>query len=529
MDTPPPPTLSTNKSQTHTSKKPPERTAKTPFQSSSSIYQRSFRSDLQPNKSYSRYPTSVRYHPFTSQRQAHRPPGTIDGKSANNNEPKSHLVSRLGNLIKNKEVPKKLDDEPPKQSEPPKFVDVKRDNQLLPSITPGTSFRHQLKINHPQPHHLSTAVTPGTSLGQQLKTTHLQPHHLSTAITPGISLRQQIKTTDLQNNQLLSAITPGTSSRQQQVKVSNFQYQPLRVNDKTYQVLRKIGSGGSAKVYEGYEPSTAQTVAIKRIFLASADQQTQDSYFNEKALLAKLRDSQHVVRMYDSEYKAESKELLIVMEKGDTDLSQVIYSYFESKDKLIDGLFIKFYWRGLLQAVNDIHQHGIVHADLKPVNFILSKNQIKLIDFGIASAVEPDSTSVIKDYQMGTINYMAPESLRNRAFDASFQYLRQNDVDENSHPQKIIKYNSKVDIWSLGCILYSLVYGRPPFDNIKEIQSKVLAITNPNHIINFPKISNEKLLNCIKSCLRYNPSERPSAQELLNDPYLKEDVVTLQK
>lgn len=331
------------------------------------------------------------------------------------------------------------------------------------------------------------------------------------------------------NSKLLSVITnpvtnpilpktPKTPNNQLQRAHSEptIKYQ-VKVNDKVYKILRKIGSGGSAKVYEGFEPQTCQTSAIKIINMAKADQKTQESYFNEIELLRRLKNSEHVVRIHDSEYKAECKELVIVMEKGDADLSQVIDSHFSTRSRTIDGIFIKFYWREMVQAVHEIHQHGIVHADLKPVNFILVKNRIKLIDFGIASAVDPGGTSVIRDYQIGTINYMAPEALRNRATD-----------ENNSHIKTLIKYNSKVDIWSLGCILYNLVYGRPPFDKYQDILSKIQAITNPLQVIPFPPLNNQKLLNCMKSCLRYNPSDRLSAKDLLEDPYLKEDVIVLQ-
>lgn len=336
-------------------------------------------------------------------------------------------------------------------------------------------------------------------------------------------------TTNHGNHLVMDRVAQAFSSRMQKQNSEPVIKYTVTVNDKTYKVLRKIGSGGSAKVYECLEPKTLLTVAIKIINLAKADLKTQKSYFNERDILMKLSNSNHVVRMFDSEHKQHLKELLIVMEKGDADLSQVIDTHFKTRGKLIDGIFIKFYWHGMVQAVREIHSHGIVHADLKPVNFILVKNQIKLIDFGIANAVGPDCTSVILDYQIGTINYMAPEALKNRALDASFLVPFGDGDDGNQYKKTVIKYNNKVDIWSLGCILYNLVYGRPPYDIYNDVPSKVQAITNPSFVIEFPTITNTKLLDCMKCCLRYKPNDRISAAELLEHPYLKEDTLWIEQ
>lgn len=396
-------------------------------------------------------------------------------------------------------------------------------------ILPKTSISQH---NPQQPHHLNASQPTSDEQLQNQQPPRLiqdtrvpnRPGPIATATKAPLSVSQYTQPTPSSNKS-----TGHQVSRAHSEPLIKYQ---VKVNDKTYKILRKIGSGGSAKVYEGFEPTTYQTVAIKIINVGQADPKTQESYFNEKKLLSSLQDSKHVVRIFNSEYKSECKELVIVMEKGDADLSQVLHTHFISREgRRIDGVFIKFYWRGMLMAVNEIHKHGIVHADLKPVNFILVKNQIKLIDFGIASSVDPGGTSIIRDYQIGTINYMAPETLRNRANDASFviPHDENNDFggDVARHKRTVIKYNSKADIWSLGCILYNFVYGRPPFDSYQDILSKLQAITNPNHKIDFPRINNTNLLSCMKACLEYDKEKRPSAEELLNHPYLQEDVLVL--
>ena len=62
----------------------------------------------------------------------------------------------------------------------------------------------------------------------------------------------------------------------------------------------------------------------------------------------------------------------------------------------------------MLTSVNSIRELGIVHSDLKPANFLFVQGELKLIDFGIARAIAPESTSIIRDTQMGTWNYISP-------------------------------------------------------------------------------------------------------------------------
>lgn len=143
----------------------------------------------------------------------------------------------------------------------------------------------------------------------------------------------------------------------------------------------------------------------------------------------------------------------------------------------------------MLKAVDEIHSRDVVHSDLKPVNFITVSGKLKLIDFGIANAIQSDHTSVIKDTQIGTINYMAPEALDSRS---------ELDPTGGKSGKSFIKFNCKADVWSLGCILYNLVYGKPPFGLLPNLMAKVRAITNSKYVIDFPPVDDKDLIDCMK-------------------------------
>ena len=74
--------------------------------------------------------------------------------------------------------------------------------------------------------------------------------------------------------------------------------------------------------------------------------------------------------------------------------------------------FIRLTWQQMLSAVESIHRERIIHGDLKPANFLFVKGALKLIDFGIAKAIQSEDTAnIYRDSQIGTLNYMSPESI----------------------------------------------------------------------------------------------------------------------
>lgn len=132
-----------------------------------------------------------------------------------------------------------------------------------------------------------------------------------------------------------------------------------------------------------------------------------------------------------------------------------------------------------------------------------------LIDFGIAKTIPNDTTNIHRDHQTGTINFMSPESI-------SF-------VD--SKDSKYLRLGRPSDVWSLGCILYQMIYGSPPFGHILPIVSKLSAIVDPKYEISYQD-ADKRAIESIQACLIREPKSRSSIPELLSLPFLKSCVIS---
>ncbi|KIM89317.1 hypothetical protein PILCRDRAFT_813244 [Piloderma croceum F 1598] len=301
----------------------------------------------------------------------------------------------------------------------------------------------------------------------------------------------------------------------------------LTVNKKVYARLDMIGKGGSSRVYRVMNIAN-EIYAIKRVSLDKTDVDTMSGYMNEIALLKRLDGNNRIIQLVDSELRAgpggSKGHLLLVMECGEIDLARLLQ---EQQKEPMNMVWISYYWQQMLQAVHVIHEEKIVHSDLKPANFVLVRGQLKLIDFGIANAIANDTTNIQRDHQIGTVNYMSPEAI------------------ELPDGMRRLKVGRPSDVWSLGCILYQMVYGHPPFQHLSVFQ-KMKAIPDLTHTIDFPKHSTPSIptrssgqttitpkrlehlkirvrgdvIMSMKSCLCRNPKERAAIPELLDQDWL---------
>ncbi len=151
----------------------------------------------------------------------------------------------------------------------------------------------------------------------------------------------------------------------------------------------------------------------------------------------------------------------------------------------------------IVEAIAYIHSRKVIHRDIKPENILVdAKFRPKICDFGWSSVLKNDST---RKTFCGTYEYMAPEIFESAA------------------------YTEKVDVWSLGILLYELLHGYSPFraPTLLEIYKNILK-----RKIKFADGMSEQAIDLISKILRYKPEERLNVQQILAHPYLAEHIAS---
>jgi eukaryotic-like serine/threonine-protein kinase len=226
-----------------------------------------------------------------------------------------------------------------------------------------------------------------------------------------------------------------------------------------YQIVRLLGEGGMAFVFEASHKRLQQRVAIKLLApeLAS-DVELVARFEREARAVARLR-TRHVVRVMDVDATPSHIPYIVMefLDGRDLDaelLARTRLPLGESIDIILQAC------SGMLEA----HSAGIVHRDLKPANLFLANEHegadrvVKVLDFGISKMAGEATRLTSAGAVMGTVLYMSPEQVRADA-----------GVD------------LRADIWSLGVILFELLSGRPPFEGSSpQIAMKIVSTDAPD-------------------------------------------------
>jgi serine/threonine-protein kinase len=268
-----------------------------------------------------------------------------------------------------------------------------------------------------------------------------------------------------------------------------------------YEIIKPIGTGGMGTVYKAIDRSRDVYVAIKvldRRYDLEKKRRRRD-HLGREILVAAGLDHDAIVRYHKEIIEQEDRDgnmrRCLLMEYVDGfDLRQ----HIENQDLSLAEM--KFVMAKLCSGIDFLHQHGVVHRDIKPGNFMLTRDhkQVKIFDFGLSKSTANWRTRWMKEGG-GTRAYMPPEQLSN----------------------KYAKLDQRSDIFSFGLTMYELFAGRHPCDGngAKAIQKQILSskyrIEPPSkyNIEVTPEID-----RAVLKCLRRKPKARyQSITELLMD------------
>ena len=263
-----------------------------------------------------------------------------------------------------------------------------------------------------------------------------------------------------------------------------------------YQLLERIASGAQGTVFRAYDTSHGQIVALKVIQVGPSMGDDFLERFHRESSIAASIDHPNVVDIYD-QGEADG-EHYIAVEFVPENLSRIIESGGPMNPKRAVEVAIQ-----IASGLTAAHDAGILHRDIKPANILIQADGApKITDFGIASAdVLPSMTGTLES--LGTPNYMSPE-----------QISAQN-VDHRS------------DIYSLGCLIYEMLTGQPPFTgkNTFEVLKKQTDET-PAPVKDFRDDVPNELDELILKSLEKKPDKRPqTAAEFAEDlQYISESL-----
>lgn len=204
----------------------------------------------------------------------------------------------------------------------------------------------------------------------------------------------------------------------------------------SYRIVRRLGAGGMGVVYEAIDERLERRVALKVIRTGSPDPDAQARLVREARLAARIVDP-HVCQIFELGWAGSQPFIAMELVEGESLADRLAAGRLAPDAALTTAV-------GILEALAVLHDRGVVHRDLKPSNVFLSPGGVKLLDFGLARAVEPvaDVTGralTAAGIFVGTPQYASPEQLRGA------------DVDARS------------DVFSAAVLIFEMLAGSPPF------------------------------------------------------------------
>ena len=252
-----------------------------------------------------------------------------------------------------------------------------------------------------------------------------------------------------------------------------------------FDIGKPLGRGKFGNVYLGREKRTQAVIALKVIFKRQVEKHNVLKQLKEEVEIQARLKHPRVLRLYG--YFHDEKRVYLVTELAPNgELFKLL-----QKEKQFDEPQVARWVSQIADALAFLHRHHVIHRDIKPENILLdADNDAKVADFGWSTV-----TAHKRSTFCGTLDYLAPEMLGE-------------------------SYDHRVDIWSLGVLMFELLVGKAPFD-APETEQTQLRIRSDEVVFPEGGSVSAEARELLLALLQKNPDRRLSLQAVLDHPWIK--------